>query len=63
MKYFVESYGCTMNYGEGRKLSADMASMGYSEASSPEEADIVILNTCTVVETTEKHMLSRISEL
>ena len=63
MKYYVESYGCTMNFGEGRKLSADMASMGYSEATSAEEADIVILNTCTVVDTTEKRMLSRISEL
>ena len=63
MKYYVESYGCTMNYGEGRKLSRDMASMGYSEASCVEDADIVILNTCTVVETTEKKMLSRISEL
>jgi len=63
MKYYVESYGCTMNFGEGRKLSRDMASMGYSEASSAEDADIVILNTCTVVETTEKKMLARISEL
>ncbi len=63
MKYFVESYGCTMNFGEGRKLSRDMASMGYSEASSADDADIVILNTCTVVETTEKRMLARISEL
>ena len=63
MKYYVESYGCTMNYGEGNKLSRDMASMGYSEAPSAEDADIVILNTCTVVETTEKKMLSRISEL
>ncbi len=63
MKYYVESYGCTMNYGEGRKLSRDMASMGYLEASSAEDADIVILNTCTVVETTEKRMLARISEL
>ena len=63
MKYYVESYGCTMNYGEGRKLSRDMASLGYSKASSADEADIVILNTCTVVETTEKKMLARISEL
>lgn len=63
MRYYVESYGCTMNYGEGRRLSADMASLGYAESASAEEADIVILNTCTVVESTEKHMLSRISEL
>ena len=63
MKYYVESYGCTMNYGEGRRLSREMASMGYSEVSCAEDADIVILNTCTVVETTEKKMLARISEL
>lgn len=63
MKYYVESYGCTMNFGEGRKLSEDMASMGYVEVYSADEADIVILNTCTVVETTEKHMISRIAEL
>lgn len=63
MRYYVESYGCTMNFGEGRKLSADMASMGYSEADSADDAELVILNTCTVVETTEKRMLARISEL
>lgn len=63
MRYFVESYGCTMNFGEGRQLSEDMASLGYEPAQSAEEADIVILNTCTVVDTTEKRMISRISEL
>ena len=63
MRFFVETYGCTMNFGEGRELSEQMASMGYHEADSPEDADIVILNTCTVVGTTEKHMVDRISEL
>lgn len=63
MRYYVESYGCTMNFGEGRILSEHMASMGYTETQSADTADIVILNTCTVVETTEKHMLSRIAEL
>lgn len=63
MKYFVETYGCTMNFGEGRSLSEDMASLGYEPADNADDADIVVLNTCTVVETTEKRMLSRISEL
>ena len=63
MKYFVESYGCTMNRGEGRGLAEDMASLGFEPAASAEEADVVVLNTCTVVEATEKHMLSRISKL
>lgn len=63
MRYFVESYGCTMNRGEGRELAEDLSSLGFEPAASANDADVVVLNTCTVVETTEKHMLSRISEL
>ncbi len=63
MRYFVETYGCTMNFGEGRELAEVMASLGYMESESADDADIVILNTCTVVDTTEKRMLSRLSEL
>lgn len=63
MRYYVESYGCTMNRGEGRELAEDLASLGFEEASSADDADMVVLNTCTVVETTEKHMLSRIADL
>ena len=63
MRYFVESYGCTMNYGEGDQLSRRMESLGHRRASSAEDADIVILNTCTVVDTTEKKMVKRMNEL
>lgn len=63
MKYYVESYGCTMNYGEGTQLSERMSEMGYLETESAEEADIVILNTCTVVEATEKKMVKRMTDL
>ena len=63
MRYFVESYGCTMNFGEGEQLSRKMESLGHTRVDSPEEADIVILNTCTVVDTTEKKMIHRMGEL
>ncbi|MCL2295820.1 MAG: tRNA (N(6)-L-threonylcarbamoyladenosine(37)-C(2))-methylthiotransferase [Methanomassiliicoccaceae archaeon] len=63
MRYFVESYGCTMNYGEGDQLSEMMCKLGHEEVFSPESADIIILNTCTVVDTTEKKMVRRMSEL
>ena len=63
MKYFVESYGCTMNYGEGAQLSEHMSAMGHTEVDSADTADIIILNTCTVVDTTEKKMIRRMSEL
>ena len=52
-----------MNYGEGEQLSAEMAVLGHEETFSSESADIVILNTCTVVDITEKKMISRMTEL
>jgi MiaB-like tRNA modifying enzyme len=63
MKYYIESYGCTMNYGEGDMLSRRMESLGYERVDKVDESDIVILNTCTVVETTEKRMIKRMNDL
>lgn len=63
MRYFVESYGCTMNFGEGKQLSGKLDSLGYERCDSAEDADLVVLNTCTVVETTEKKMVRRMVEL
>ena len=59
----MESYGCTMNYGEGSQLSEHMSAMGHEETDSVDDAELVILNTCTVVDTTEKKMVRRMSEL
>lgn len=63
MRYYVESYGCTMNQGEGRQLSSRLSELGHQEVSDPAEADMVVLNTCTVIGTTERKMLRRLSEL
>ena len=52
-----------MNYGEGDMLSRRMESLGFERCDSAEDADVVILNTCTVVETTEKRMIKRMNDL
>ena len=52
-----------MNYGEGEQLSKKMDALGHTRVDSVEDADIVILNTCTVVETTEKNMIRRMGDL
>lgn len=63
MRYFVESYGCTMNRGEGERLAREMDALGHERVFSEAEADIVVLNTCTVVDATEKKMIRRMGEL
>lgn len=63
MKAYLESHGCTMNYGEGRLMQGRMEGAGYSFVSRPEEADVLVLNTCGVIEFTENSMYVRIREL
>ena len=52
-----------MNYGEGDQIASEMDRLGHVPADSVEDADLIVLNTCTVVDTTEKKMIERISEL
>lgn len=63
MRYFVDSYGCTMNQGEGRQLSARLASLGHEAVDNASEAELVVLNTCTVVASTERRMLRILADL
>ncbi len=63
VKAYLESHGCTMNYGEGRLARARMESAGYSFVTDPGEADVLVLNTCGVIELTENTMYRRIREL
>jgi len=60
--YHIETYGCTSNRGESRRIERALRDGGHYPA-PPKEADVAILNTCTVVEKTEDNMLRRAREL
>jgi len=62
-RYHIETYGCTANRGESRQIERALREGGHRPAPAPEAADVAILNTCTVVETTEHRMLRRAREL
>ena len=61
-RYHIETYGCTSNRGESREIERALRDGGHRPA-DPETADVAILNTCTVVEKTERNMLRRAAEL
>ena len=63
VKAYIESHGCTMNYGEGRLAKARMEGAGYRFVDSPAEADVLLLNTCGVIDVTERAMYGRMREL
>ena len=61
--YHIETYGCSSNRGESREIERALRDGGHRPADGPEYADVAILNTCTVVEKTERNMLRRAAEL
>ncbi|GAB3683380.1 tRNA (N(6)-L-threonylcarbamoyladenosine(37)-C(2))-methylthiotran sferase [Salinarchaeum chitinilyticum] len=62
-RYHIETYGCTSNRGESRRIERALRDGGHNPAPGPQDADVAILNTCTVVEKTERNMLARAQEL
>jgi threonylcarbamoyladenosine tRNA methylthiotransferase CDKAL1 len=58
---YIETYGCRYNFGDTAKLVEILKHKGCTVVNSAEEADAVIINTCTVVGPTERRMLRRLS--
>ena len=65
-KYFVKTYGCQMNEHESENICALLELMGYVKVDIMEEADLIILNTCSIRENAHNKvfgMLGRIKHL
>ncbi|MDX1675264.1 MAG: radical SAM protein, partial [Longimicrobiales bacterium] len=60
---YVETYGCQMNISDGELMEGILASHGYGVVSSPEEADVILVNTCAIREHAEQRVLGRVGEL
>jgi len=58
---YIETYGCRYNFGDTAKLIEILKRRSSTLVDSVEAADVVIINTCTVIGPTERHMLRRLS--
>ncbi len=63
MKVYIETYGCALNKADTEILLGILRSYGFSETPSIDDADLIIINTCTVRKDTEERMLKRIKNL
>jgi tRNA-2-methylthio-N6-dimethylallyladenosine synthase len=62
-RYLIETFGCQMNFHDSERMAGLLEAAGYEPASEPADADVIVLNTCTVREKAEDKVLSRIGEL
>jgi tRNA-2-methylthio-N6-dimethylallyladenosine synthase len=61
MKYLFETYGCQMNIAESASLILAARERGWEEAESAEQADLVLINTCSVRQTAEQRVMGRLA--
>ena len=62
-KLFIRTYGCQMNVYDSERMAEAMAGSGYSEAATPEEADMILLNTCHIREKAAEKVYSELGRL
>lgn len=60
---YVETYGCQMNISDGELMQGVLADRGYRIVDTPEEADVVLVNTCAIREHAEQRVLGRVAQL
>ncbi len=61
--FWVETYGCQMNLSDSELMEGVLASGGYTQVASPEDADVILVNTCAIRGHAEQRVLGRVAEL
>jgi tRNA-2-methylthio-N6-dimethylallyladenosine synthase len=63
VKYFIETYGCQMNVHDSERMAGLLEQSGYDRAESERDADLVVINTCSVRERAEEKLYTRLGEI
>ncbi|MCS6817214.1 MAG: tRNA (N6-isopentenyl adenosine(37)-C2)-methylthiotransferase MiaB [Blastocatellia bacterium] len=62
-RFFIETFGCQMNVVDSEKAAALLERLGYEWTDDPEQAEVIVLNTCSVREKPEEKVYTRIRQL
>ena len=60
---FIRTFGCQMNETDSERIAAQFAEHGYTSVNRPEDADVVLLNSCSVRERAEQKLYSALGRL
>lgn len=61
-KLFIESYGCQMNFSDSEVVASILANQGYNTTQNLEEADLVLVNTCSIRDKAEQTVRKRLEK-
>lgn len=60
--FYLESYGCQMNFADSEVVASILQNEGYGATKTPENADLILLNTCSIREKAELTVRKRLTE-
>ncbi|NLE49878.1 MAG: tRNA (N6-isopentenyl adenosine(37)-C2)-methylthiotransferase MiaB [Chloroflexi bacterium] len=63
MQYHIWTLGCQMNVADSQRLASELEELGHHAADSPDDADILVINTCVVRQSAEDKAYGRLREL
>jgi tRNA-2-methylthio-N6-dimethylallyladenosine synthase len=63
MKYHIWTEGCQMNVADSLRVAASLEGLGYSDTRVPDQADVIVLNTCVVRQSAEDKAYGRLNSL
>lgn len=61
-KLYIESYGCAMNFSDSEVVASIMAKDGFTTTRNVEEADVILVNTCSIRDNAEARVRKRLTD-
>ncbi len=61
-RYHVTTFGCQMNVHDSERMRGMLESLGYEEAEAPDDADLILFNTCSIRESADNRFIARLGE-
>jgi len=62
-KYLIETFGCQMNFHDSERMAGLLEQAGYERTAEDVDADVIVINTCSVREHAEEKLYTRLGEL
>jgi tRNA-2-methylthio-N6-dimethylallyladenosine synthase len=62
-KYLIETFGCQMNFHDSERMAGLLDQAGYEPTTEDADADVIVINTCSVREHAEEKLYTRLGEL
>jgi tRNA-2-methylthio-N6-dimethylallyladenosine synthase len=63
VKYYLWTIGCQMNFADSRRAAEELDKIGFRKTERPQDADLILLNTCVVRQSAEDKVVGRLTSL